>query len=164
MDSTHAAASGGVDQATHECVMRSGGKDVLVVMPTASDAKCTAKDGELHLKKGNMEVHLWLVQGAKTVDQGVAQAAKVITPEFTSFTTTQTTIVALGSPGSSTQLMGTGYEADDGDPGTAKVIVFVMGEHAFIACVHGEYLSPDAQKWMEEVVKSARGPVVKMGK
>ncbi len=164
-DSAHADASGPAcfsvsamkERAASEFVMPAGGKDVLLLM--ARGAACTTKDGELHLTKGDMRMHVWLVPDAKTVEEGVSRIDRVITPEFTSFTPTHTTIVAIGSPGSSTHVLGTGYEADDGDPGTADAIVFMVDGRIFVACVHGEYLSPESQKWMEEVVATARGPV-----
>jgi hypothetical protein len=56
------------------------------------------------------------------------------------------------------RVRGTGVEADDGDPGTADVIVFRAGDRLFVACTHGESLNESARQWMTTVVKTATAP------
>ncbi len=150
-----------------EFTMQSGGKDVLVVTSLAAGTTCVAKDGVLHLKNGDMEVHLWLVPGATSVDEGVARVPRVIDSEFKNFEVMSEDKLGVpdGPPRDrERRLEGKGFEADDGDPGTAKVIVFKQGDGVFVACTHGERLSPASSNWLRQVVNCVRGPVVKMGK
>ena len=54
---------------------------------------------------------------------------------------------------------GKGAEADDGDPGAAEVVIFTVGKHVFVACVHGE--KNEAAKrspYMLALLKSAKAP------
>lgn len=139
------------------CVMKAGGHDVLrLTLPT--NAKCTPRDGSLSVESHTHEVvNIWLVPDAKTVDEGAARVEKVIDREFRDFQATGTTATTIaGAPAK--RLAGSGVEADDRDPGTADVVVFKVTNHTFIACTHGEYLSPDAQKWMMTVVQTAQKP------
>lgn len=149
---TAAKAAGG-----KVCTMQAGGKDVLRVT-TPSDAVCTPYDGTLHLESGQRhKAYVWLVPGAASVDEGVTRVAAVIAPEFKGFKATETTASAVaGSPAK--RLMGTGVEADDDDPGRADVVVFKAGSRVFVACTHGESMSPKAEEFMMAVVGTATAP------
>jgi hypothetical protein len=64
--------------------------------------------------------------------------ADLIKSEFTNFTATATNdLVITGAPAK--HVIGSGNEADDGDPGHAEVVFFVVRRHVFAACVHGEF-------------------------
>ena len=67
-----------------------------------------------------------------------------------------TALTIAGTP--ARRMMGTGTEADDGDPGDADVIVFKTGENYFIACTHAESLQAAAQEWMLHIVQTAKAP------
>ncbi len=138
------------------CVMESGGHGVLRVMAPA-DSECVAKDGSLHLKSHDRYVDIWLVPGARTVAEGAGRAAQTITPEFKDFKQTGAADVTVaGAPAK--RMEGSGTEADDGDPGTADVIVFKTGDHVFVACTHGESLTLAARQWMSALVQTAQAP------
>lgn len=141
---------------TKMCVMKSGGRDVLrITLP--ADATCNAQDGALQTKAHNRYVELWLVRDAKSVDEAVGRAGQVIQTEFRDFKATDTSpMVVAGS--AAKRLSGDGTEADDGDPGHADVVVFTVGGRVFVACAHGESLSPQDQQWLTKVVESAQAP------
>jgi hypothetical protein len=123
-------------------------------LATGPDVNCARADGRLHLEAHNHHFDVWMVAGARTVDEAVSHISAQIKDEFKDFKSTSTTPLTIaGSPAE--RLMGSGAEADDGDPGTADVVVFKAGEHVFIACTHGEDLSADAQQWMLTTLQSA---------
>lgn len=141
---------------TKACVMQSGGRDVLRLSVSA-DAMCTSKDGALHIESHERHVHIWLVGGARTVDEAVGRVDQVIKSEFKDFRATGTTAPTIaGTPAK--RLTGPGTEADDGDPGDADVLVFKTGDHVFVACTHGESLSSAARQWLLTVVQTAQAP------
>jgi hypothetical protein len=138
------------------CVMQSGGADMLrVTLPPT--LKCVPKDGMLHLNAPQYDVFLWLVPGAQTVDDGIGRIGQVIVGEFKDFKTTRTSdLTVAGSPAK--RSVGSGHEADDGDNGQADVIVFNVGSRIFIACVHGEDLTPMAEQGIMTVVQGVQAP------
>jgi len=139
------------------CVMQAGGRDVLrLTVPVNTTS--TAKDGALHLESHDHEaVDVWLVRGARTVEEAIPRVPETITSEFKGYTATNaTTLTVAGEPGR--RMLGSGTEADDGDPGTADVIVFRTGDRVFVACTHAESLLASAQKWMLVVVQTAQKP------
>jgi hypothetical protein len=150
-------ARAGSSASTNPCVMQSEGRDVLRLTVPA-DATCTPKDGSLRAESHARDiVDVWLVRGAKTVEEGAGRVSQEISSEFKGFKTTSTTPLTIaGAPAK--RIMGSGAEADDGDPGSADVVVFKAGEHVFVACTHGESLSPVSQQWMMTVVQTAQAP------
>ena len=139
-----------------ECIMKSGGRDVLRVM-VPSDAECAARDGALHMKSSSGYVDVWLVQGAKSVEDGAGRVPDQIKSEFKDFRPTSSSAMTVaGAPAK--RIQGSGVEADDGDPGDADVIVFGVEGRVFVACTHGENLSAAARRWLGTVVESAQAP------
>lgn len=138
------------------CTLQAGGKNVLMVM-AAADITCTPKEGSLTLKGHGNQLDIWLVSGAKTVDDAIAKVPDQIKSEFKDFKAKSTTDVTVaGNPGK--RIMGAGTEADDGDPGTADVVVFKAGDNVFVACVHGEHIPADAPAWMMTILGTAKAP------
>lgn len=143
---------------TKTCVMQTGGtNDLRLTIPGTT--KCEAKDGSLHISNypPQYEVFVWRVRDAHTVDDAIGHVSKQIVSEFKDFKPAHTTDLTIaGAPAK--RLYGSGNEADDGDPGKADVIVFKVGEHIFVACTHGENLSPIAQEGMLTFVQTAQAP------
>ncbi|HEY7088618.1 MAG TPA: hypothetical protein VH518_11055 [Tepidisphaeraceae bacterium] len=136
------------------CVMQAGGTDVLKLTADPK-TECKGSDGTMTMTLGEMRVYVWMVGG--TVDSAVAGVAGAIKDEFKGFKATSTTPLTIaGSP--AVRMVGTGAEADDGDPGTADVIVFKVGDHVFVAGVHGEHLPAAEQQWLLNVVQTAAKP------
>jgi hypothetical protein len=137
-------------------VMQSGGVDVLKLTAPA-DFKCVAEDGSLKFDAPKFYVEYWLASGADTVDEAVQRVATQIESEFKKFKPSQTTDLTIaGSPAK--RMVGDGEEADDGDPGSADVIVFKVGNHVFVACNHGEKLTPVGQEGMLALTQTAQAP------
>jgi hypothetical protein len=143
-------------EAGKACVMHAGGRDVLrVSMP--ADTECKAEDGVLQIRSRDGYVYVWVVRGANSVDDAVGRVGDEIKSEFKDFkATTTSALTVAGAPAK--RLMGSGTEADDGDPGTADVVVFKTGEHVFVACTHGESIPASAQAQMMRLVQTAQAP------
>jgi hypothetical protein len=138
------------------CVLQSGGKDVLRVM-ASPDTVCTPKDGSLRLKAHGSQVDIWLVADAKSVDDAMGKIPGQISSEFKDFKpTSMADLTVAGNP--ARRMMGTGTEADDGDPGSADVVVFKAGDHVFVACTHAEKIPPDAPPMMMAILMTAKAP------
>ena len=136
--------------------MQSGGVDVLKLTGPA-DFKCVAEDGSLKFDAPTFYAEYWLVAGAHTVDESLQRVGTVIESEFKNFKPSQTTDLTIaGSPAK--RMVGDGEEADDGDPGQADVIVFKVGNHVFVACNHGEKLTPVGQEGMLTLTQTAQAP------
>jgi hypothetical protein len=141
---------------TKTCTMQSGGKNVLSVT-AGKDITCTPKDGQLTLKGHGNQLDIWLIPGAKTVEDGVAKVPDQIKSEFKDFKAKHSMdMMFAGNPGK--HLSGTGVEADDNDPGNAEVVVFKAGDNVFVSCVHGEHIPADAPGWMMMVLGTAKAP------
>jgi hypothetical protein len=114
-----------------------GGVPALELKVPAA-AKVTFSNDYINIRTTSMSLHIWAVPKAKTVNDAVPRAAKLIKSEFINFkiTSTEDTVIA-GAPAK--HITGSGNEADDGDPGHAEVVFFVVGRRVFAACVHGEF-------------------------
>jgi hypothetical protein len=141
---------------TKDFVMKSGKADVLKLTAPAG-TKCVAADGSLKFDAPKFYVEVWLVSGAKTVEEATKRVNSQIVSEFKNFKPNQTTdLTVAGSPAK--RLVGVGQEADDGDPGKADVIVFKVGDHIFVACNHGETFNDAGQQGLLTVVQTAQKP------
>jgi hypothetical protein len=143
---------------TQTCVMQTGGvNDLRLTIP--ANAKYVAKDGSLHINNfpPQFEVEVWRVRDAKTVDEAIPHVADLIVSEFKDFKPDHTSDLTLAGSAAK-RLFGSGNEADDGDPGKADVVVFKVGDHIFVACTHGENLSPIAQEGMITFLRTAQTP------
>jgi hypothetical protein len=80
---------------------------------------------------------LYVLPAGKSAEDAVDEVAEIIADKVTDFKVTETADVAVaGRPAK--RLVGTGVEADDGDPSNAEVYVFSLGGRVRVACVHGE--------------------------
>jgi hypothetical protein len=138
------------------CVLHSGGLPMLrLTMPER--AKCQAQEGALFIKSPKYNAEVWLVAGARTVDEALPRVPGQIIGEFQNFKPHQSSdLTVAGSPAK--RQVGSGLEADDGDPGEADVIVFKVGERIFVGCAHGEGLSAADHQGLLTLVQSAQQP------
>ena len=81
--------------------------------------------------------HIQVRAVAGTVEGSVAKAAALIVDQVKDFTVVTTTDVALGKIPAK-RLIGTGTEADDGDPAKAEVTVFTVAGRTLLVISHGE--------------------------
>ncbi len=133
------------------------GRPALVLKVPAA-AKVTTTNGYLHLQATNLTLYVWAVPKAKTVNDAIPGVAEVIKSEFVKFKTASIMdMVVAGVPAK--HVIGSGNEADDGDPGNAEVVLFATGGRVFAGCVHGE--ADDASKAraaMMAVLQTAQAP------
>jgi hypothetical protein len=137
-------------------VLQSGGSDVLRLATPANTTR-VARDGSLTLTTPQLVLNVWLVPGAKTIDEGVTSIGKQIASEFKDFKPDQTTDLTIAAAPAK-RLSGTGHEADDGDNGQADLIVFKVGDHIFLALTHDEALPATARQGLLTIVQSAESP------
>jgi hypothetical protein len=134
-----------------------GGAPVLALR-VPRGAKVATTGGHTAIQTPSLALHLWTVAGAKTPDDALPGVAGLIQSEFVNFKATATnTITISGAP--ARQLLGSGTEADDGDPGNAEVVLFAVGGRVFAACVHGELDQAAKERAaMLAVLQTARVP------
>jgi hypothetical protein len=133
------------------------GKPVLALQ-VPPDAKLTSSNGYVNIRTTKMSLHVWSVPNASTAEDALPRAADLIKTEFVKFkpATTEDLVIA-GAPAK--HITGPGNEADDGDPGNAEVVLFVVGNHVFAGCVHGEFDDASrARAPMMAVLKTAHAP------
>jgi hypothetical protein len=133
------------------------GKPLLALTAPAS-AKVTSSNGYVNIHTTNMSLHVWAVPKAKTAKAALPRAAEVIKSEFIKFKTNAIMdMVIAGAPAK--HVTGSGNEADDGDPGNAEVVFFVVGGHVFAGCVHGEFDDASRERApMMAVLQTAHAP------
>lgn len=136
--------------------MQSGGRNILQITGPAN-LRPKAGDGSLDLDGPQYEVEFWLVPGAQSLDAATNRITPLIADQFKDFKPDHTTSLAVaGAPAK--RIHGTGHEADDGDPGEANVIVFKLGNRVFVACHHGEVLTPAGEQALDTLVQTAQNP------
>ena len=133
------------------------GKAALVLQAPAA-AKVTSSNGYVNIRTDKMSLHVWVVPNASAAGEAVPRAAELIRSEFIKFkTTTVEDMIIADAPAK--QVTGSGNEADDGDPGNAEVVFFVVGGHVFAGCVHGEFDdAARARAPMLAVLQTAHAP------
>ena len=110
----------------------------VLALQVPAGATLVSSNGYVKVHTGNMTLHVWAVPKARTAQAAVGRAAEIIKSEFVNFTVTETKSLSIaGEP--ARHVLGSGNEADDGDPGHAEVVFFVVGRHVFAGCVHGEF-------------------------
>lgn len=136
-------AGGSVEKAKAISVTVKAG-DQSVMKMTVPDGTTVSYDGPKVIINGtewSQRFFIWKVSDGENLAPATAQVPTLIQSEFKNFTVTSTTDTTVG-PLKGLQLKGTGVEADDGDPGTAEVILFVFNNQVFAACAHGEEMPP----------------------
>jgi len=133
------------------------GKAALALQAPAA-AKVTSANGYVNIRTAKMSLHVWAVPNASTANDAVPRAAELIKSEFIKFKTTASMdLVIADAPAQ--HVTGSGNEADDGDPGNAEVVFFVVGGHVFAGCVHGEFDdAARARAPMLAVLQTAHAP------
>ena len=85
---------------------------------------------------GAPHIQAWCL-AASSVAEAEKTVATLVVGEVTKFkTVTGSDLTVAGGP--ARQLVGTGEEADDGDPANAEVTLFSVGGKVFLLIAHGE--------------------------
>ena len=95
--------------------------------------------GKTSIDPGKFEAHIqiWNIPKASTVKDAVPIVPEIIKGDVTDFKKVKTeSLTVAGSKGK--HIIGTGTEADDGDPSNAEVFLFSVGDKVFLLCAHGE--------------------------
>jgi hypothetical protein len=129
-----------------------------LVLTVPHGARVTPMKDKTVIQTEEMFLHVWPVPDAQSVDGLLPRLGDVIRGDVLQFSATATNVLTIaGAP--ARHLIGRGVEADDNDPATADIVVFAVGGHVFVACVHGE--ANDASKEREPMLralKTARTP------
>ncbi len=133
------------------------GKPALVLQVPAA-ARVTSSNAYVNIRATNMSLHVWAVPNATTAADALPRAAEIIKSEFINFKTTAVMdMLVAGAPAK--HVTGSGNEADDGDPGNAEVVLFVVRGRVFAGCVHGEFDDASrARAPMLAVLRTAQAP------
>jgi hypothetical protein len=109
----------------------------VMTIVVAQSAKVTTKNEKTVIDTKDMLLDLWVVPKAKTVAEAIASLNDVIKSEVLKFSATSTEPITVAAT-EGRHLMGKGIEADDQDPATVDVVVFMVEKTVLVACVHGE--------------------------
>jgi hypothetical protein len=133
-------------------------ESAALVLTVPQAAKVTQGKEKTEIETKNMNLCVWAIAPAKTVDEGVAQISEVIKHEVVKFVAARTNIITVAGA-KAKHLIGRGVEAYDEDPATADVVVFAVGKSVFAACVHGEgNQAVEEREPMLAVLQTARAP------
>jgi hypothetical protein len=108
-------------------------------LPEGWTSEFDAKKNQSDIKQPKFEIHinLWNVPKVQTLAAANPLVDAIIKGEVTDFRVTETKDVTIaGAKGR--LLVGTGSEADDGDPSFLEVFLFSVGGKIFLLCAHGE--------------------------
>lgn len=115
-----------------------GGSSFVITAPEGW-MEVAGADGSTTLNPPQKRPHIqvWVVAGKRSVDEVVADIATILTPQVKDFIIAQRTELTIA--GAKAQLLvGTGTEADDGDPSNAQATVFSVGGRIWVLVSHGE--------------------------
>ena len=109
---------------------------VTVTLPAGWSSVMSGEKTVLLPPGGAPHVQMWQLSAA-SVAEAEKNAATLIVSQVTEFKLTSATALNIaGNP--ARQLVGTGLEADDGDPSNAEVTIFMVGGKIFLLVAHGE--------------------------
>ena len=109
---------------------------VTVTLPAGWSSVMSGEKTVLLPPGGAPHVQMWQLSAASVAD-AEKNAATAIVSQVTEFKLTSATALTIaGNP--ARQLVGTGLEADDGDPSNAEVTIFTVGGKVFLLIAHGE--------------------------
>jgi hypothetical protein len=114
-----------------------GGQTLQVVLPDGWKSSVNNEVLSLLPPQGTPHVQLWQVIGMTKLGEAAAQAQTLVVGQVKDFAVTNTTdLTVAGAPAK--QLIGTGTEADDGDPSNAEITFFSVGGVFYVLCAHAE--------------------------
>ena len=130
----------------------------VMTIAAPQSAKVTTEKEKTVIDTKNMVLDLWVAPKVKTVAGAIAGLDDIIKSEVLQFKANRTEpITVAGAAGK--HLIGKGLEADDQDPATVDVVVFMAGKTVVVACVHGEGQAAVRQrKPMLEALKTVQTP------
>lgn len=91
----------------------------------------------INLPQKHPHIQVWKVAGKRNVDEAATDIASILTPQVKDFAVSQRSDVTVAGA-KALLLIGTGTEADDGDPSNAQATVFTVGGAVWVLISHGE--------------------------
>ena len=132
----------------------------LLKLDLPAGSKVTTSGARIAVQSsdGVLFFQLWQVAGVQSVEEAIPRYAALLRQEDIRDLqgTTTNAITIAGAPAQ--VIRGNGVEVDDGDAGSAEVVIFTAAERVFVACAHGEHLTPAESKAMFAVLQTARKP------
>lgn len=120
-----------------QAIVQHGGKPAFsLTLPAGWDAIQADEKTVIHPGAKHPHIQVWATK-AKDLAAATAEVAAVVVSEVTHFTPTSTTDLKIaGAPAK--HLIGTGEEADDGDPSNADVTLFTVNGVVYVLVNHAE--------------------------
>jgi hypothetical protein len=118
-------------------VLQIAGKPILAMRLPAGWTAVNGQEQSVILPPDRApHIEVWPVKEAKIAD-AVAQAAELIVGKVTKFKIVSASdLTVAGAPAK--QVIGTGAEADDGDPANAEATFFTVSGVVYVLVAHGE--------------------------
>jgi hypothetical protein len=91
----------------------------------------------INLPQKHPHIQVWKVAGKRTVDEAATDIAAILVPQVKDFVVEQRSDVRIAG-GKALLLVGSGTEADDGDPSKAQATVFAVAGAVWVLVSHGE--------------------------
>lgn len=89
------------------------------------------------LPQKHPHIQVWKITGKRNVDEAAADIAAIVTPQVKDFAVTARSDLRIAGE-KALLLIGTGTEADDGDPSNAQTTIFAVGDGVWVLVSHGE--------------------------
>jgi len=142
-----------------EITISDGGAAALKLgVPKDAEVTKSKKGEETTISTKEGKIYIWPVSKSASVNDALPHVGEVIKSEFTEYVVASTEDITVAGA-KAKHLKGKGAEADDGDPGSADVVIFEVGKHVFAACVHGEKDAAAKQRpTLLSVLKTAKVP------
>ena len=127
-------------------------------LPAGSKVTTSGERVAVQSADGVLFFQLWQVAGAKKVDEALVRYAGLLKQEDIRDLQGCVTNASTIANAPAWVIRGSGVEVDDGDAGLAEVVLFSAADRVFVACAHGEHLTPAESKAMFAVLQTARKP------
>lgn len=107
-----------------------------VTLPDGWTSVAVEAKTSIRTDKKHPHIQVWATSAAD-IASAEKDVAKIVESEVTHFVANQTeSLTVAGAP--ATALIGSGEEADDGDPSLAEVTLFTVGKTVYVLIAHGE--------------------------
>ncbi len=91
----------------------------------------------INLPQKHPHIQVWKVAGKRSVDEAAADITAILVPQVKDFAVEKRSEVQIAG-GKGLLLVGSGTEADDGDPSKAQATVFAVAGAVWVLVSHGE--------------------------
>lgn len=127
----------GIAAAAETAVVTADGKPAVRFTLPAGWSSATSEQKLVLLPSGGApHIQIWRLASSSVAD-AEKELATLVVSEVTKFKATSSSdLTVAGNP--ARQVIGTGEEADDGDPANAEVTVFTVSGKVYLLIAHGE--------------------------